>query len=221
MKALLLYGGWEGHEPQKVAKIFQRELKKKKVQVAMSDSLDALHNLSDLRKLDVILMHWTMGQMTPKQWQNLDKAVKGGVGFAGVHGGAGDSFRGNLNYQWMLGGQFLAHPHVGEYEVRLTEMNNPITNEMPTSFSYCSEQYYQLVDPGVNVLAKTTYDHDGHKIDMPCIWTKTWGKGRVFYSALGHVAKEFSEYPFVRRMTIKGFLWAAAGKTDRTKRKTT
>jgi hypothetical protein len=212
LKALIVHGGWEGHEPKQVAKIFERELKKAGVDVEVSNTLGALDKVSPLKQFDVIIPHWTMGEISLKQWQNLDKAVCGGVGVAGVHGGAGDAFRRNLSFQWMIGGQFVGHPHVGDYEVRLTETANPITAGMPTSFEYNSEQYYQIVDPGVNVLAATTYDYDGHKVDMPCIWTKTWGKGRVFYSALGHGAKEFITYPHMRKMTIRGMLWAAAGK---------
>ena len=209
MKALIYQGGWDGHTPDACAKTIATALKRKKVSVTVSDTLDCLNKISDLRKYDVIIPLWTMGGMTPKQNKNLLTAVRGGVGLAGFHGGMGDSMRGSLHYQWMTGGQFLEHPYVGKYEVYLTETANEITKGMPTRFEYDSEQYYMMVDPAVNVLAETLYDHDGHTVAMPVIWTKTWGKGRVFYSALGHVAKEFKTYKHVLDMTIRGILWAA------------
>lgn len=212
MKALIVYGGWDGHEPEEVSKIFEKALKGKGVDVERSDTLDSFLDAEKLQSLDVIVPHWTMGEITKEQWQGLDEAVRSGVGVAGVHGGMGDSMRRCLGFQWMAGGQFVGHPHVGDYEVYVTETTNPITAALPRRFAYNSEQYYQLVDPGVNVLAETLYDYDGHVITMPCIWTKTWGKGRVFYSALGHVAAEFQKYPHVLEMTVRGMLWAGEGK---------
>lgn len=217
MKALIVYGGWEGHEPKPVAQIIERELKKRGFTVSMSDTLDAFNKVTELKRYDVIIPHWTCGQISNDQWAALDKAVRSGVGVAGVHGGMGDSMRGCLGFQWMVGGQFVGHPHVGDYEVYLTETANPLTAGLPTVFSYNSEQYYMLVDPGVNVLAETAYDYDGHRIVHPVVWTKTWGKGRVFYSNLGHIAKEFRDHPHVLEMTMRGFLWAAEGKTAKAK----
>ena len=121
----------------------------------------------------------------------------------------GDAFRGRVEYQWLVGGQFLGHPYVGEYTVELTAAESPITKGMPKSFKYNSEQYYMGIDPVINLLAYTTYEFEGQKCKMPVMWTKTWGKGRVFYSALGHVAEEFRKYPDVLEMTTRGMLWAA------------
>jgi len=212
MKALIVYGGWDGHEPEAVSKIFESALQARGVEVERSNTLDSFLDAQKLQNLDVIIPHWTMGEITSDQWKGLREAVRSGVGVAGVHGGMGDSMRSCHGFQWMVGGQFLGHPHVGEYEVYVTETTNPITAALPRRFPYNSEQYYQLVDPGVNVLAETLYDYDDHVITMPCIWTKTWGKGRVFYSALGHVAEEFRKYPHVLEMTVRGMLWAAEGR---------
>ncbi len=210
MKALIVYGGWDGHEPDKVAKVFEKALVAKGVQVELSNTLDVLLDAGKLAGVNVIVPHWTMGKMTGEQWKGLTEAVRSGVGLAGVHGGAGDAFRENLDYQWMVGGQFVGHPHVGQYEVRLTPHKSPITDHLPQSFTYNSEQYYQLVDPGVAVLADTLYEFDGRRTIMPCVWVKSWGKGRVFYSALGHVAKEFADYPHVLEMTARGIVWAGS-----------
>ena len=211
-KALIVYGGWDGHQPKEVSEIFERELKANGFDVTRSDKLDPLADEEALKKLDLIVPMWTCGTMTPEQWKGLNGAVRSGVGLGGVHGGMGDAFRGNLEYEWMTGGQFVGHPTVGDYFVRLTGVNSPITDGMKSMFPYKSEQYYMTVDPGVTVLADTLYEYDGNRAVMPCIWTKTWGKGRVFYSAMGHCAKEFIDYPEVLAMSVRGMIWAAEGK---------
>ena len=212
MKALIVYGGWDGHEPGPVSEIIEKALVAKGFEVDRVGGLEPLADGEAVKQLDLICPIWTMGEMSGEQWQGLNEAVRSGVGFGGFHGGAGDAFRGNLEYQWMVGGQFVGHPHVGEYTVRMTGVKSPITEGSPSMFTYSSEQYYQIIDPGVTVLADTLYEHDGNRIILPCVWTKTWGKGRVFYSALGHCAKEFSDYPEMLAMTIRGMIWAAEGK---------
>lgn len=212
MKALIVQGGWQGHEPKPVSKIFEKSLKKEGVAVEVSDTLDALLDTTALRKLDLIVPMWTMGEISGEQWKSLDEAVRGGVGCGGVHGGMGDAFRSHLMYNWMVGGHFVGHPHVGDYEVRLTGEQSPITDGLPVSFPYNSEQYYMLTEPGNRVLADTVYEWDARRVVMPVVWTKTWGRGRIFYSSLGHVAREFKDYPHVLEMTIRGLLWAGEGK---------
>jgi len=212
MKALIVYGGWTGHDPKRVSAWLERELKKAGMSVERHDSLEALNNARKVQSMDLVVPVWTMGELSGKQWQNLDAAVRAGTGIGGVHGGAGDAFRGNLAYQWMIGGQFVGHPFSGKYEVFLTDTSHPITAGGPAVFEYESEQYYMTVDPGINVLANTVYHYDGHKIIHPVMWTKTWGKGRVFYNALGHCAKEFTTFRAVHKMTVRGLVWAAEGK---------
>lgn len=208
-KALVVWGGWDGHTPKETGEVLCEGLEERGWKVQVENSLAPLEDLKALKKLDVIIPVWTMGTMSKEQWEGLNGAVQAGVGCAGVHGGMGDAFRGNLGFQWMTGGQFVGHPHVGDYYVTLTDAKSPITKGMKKRFKYNSEQYYMLVDPGVRVLANTIYKYEGQKVVHPVIWTKTWGKGKVFYSALGHVAEEFRKYPDVLEMTLRGFEWAA------------
>ena len=161
-----------------------------------------------LSAFDLIIPNCSMGEIREEEASNLLSAVRSGTGLAGIHGGMCDAFRGCIEYQWMTGGQFLGHPHVGEYSVRLTRTDNPITKGLPAEFSYNSEQYYMMIDPSVEILAETTYHWDGKAVPMPVIWTREWGKGRVFYSALGHLPEEFDAYPTLFEMTIRGMLWA-------------
>ena len=138
-------------------------------------------------------------------------AVKNGTGIAGPHGGLGDSFRGNTSYLFMVGGQFVSHPGGQiEHEVNIIDNDDPITKGL-SDFSITTEQYYMLVDPGVDVLATTTFSGkyspwiDG--VVMPVVWKKMFGKGKVFYISIGHSVDNF-EITQVMEMMQRGIMWA-------------
>ncbi len=209
MKALIVWGGWEGHEPKQVAGVFEGVLKKRGFEVEVSGTLDSYLDAAKLKSLDLIVPEWTMGQISREQWQGLSEAVKSGVGVAGVHGGMGDSFRQNTEYQFMVGGQWVAHPGgVIDYRVHIVDHADPVTAGLD-NFDMHSEQYYLHVDPSNHVLAATTFEFNG--CTMPVAWKRTWGRGRVFYSSLGHVAKDF-DVPQALTIIERGMLWAAEGK---------
>lgn len=208
-KVLLLQGGWEGHQPKEVAELFEGELREKGFETQLESSLDILSDEVKLKEFSLIFPCWTMGEISNDQLQGLDAAVRSGVGLGGVHGGMGDAFHGCLTYEWMAGGHFVGHPYVGEYQVDVLDGEHPIMAGMSKTFSYNSEQYYMMTDPGIKVLAETDYVYENSTVKMPVVWIKSWGKGRVFYNALGHELREFNDYPAVREMTVRGLLWAA------------
>ena len=209
MKALIVYGGWKGHEPDKVAPILAKALGENDVEVELADTLDSLNELEPLLGLDLIVPVWTMGKLAGPQCQSLCGAVEAGVGIAGVHGGMGDSFREATLYQFMVGGQFVAHPGGQiDYRVHIVDHVDPITAGLG-HFDYHSEQYYMHVDPSNHVLATTMVEHNG--CTMPVVWKRAYGKGRVFYSSLGHAAAEF-DVPEALTIITRGMLWAAEGK---------
>jgi len=208
-RALFFQGGWNGHFPESIVHIFASELGHHGFQTDIEPSLELLADAEKLSRYAVIFPCWTMGSLSPEQGAGLQKAVRAGVGLAGIHGGMGDAFRGNLDYEWMVGGHFVGHPHVGEYSVRLTDRDHPITAGLPAEFTYESEQYYLLTDPAICLLAETDYLFEGRSCRMPVAWTRPWGKGRVFYSALGHHPDEFSRFPEALKLTLQGTLWAA------------
>jgi type 1 glutamine amidotransferase len=109
-KALISWGGWEGHEPQQCAEIFSALLRDEQYQVEIVNTLDCYLDVQYMQSLNLIVPVWTMSAITKEQAQGLLNAVKDGVGIAGAHGGLGDSFRANPDYQWMAGGQWVAHP---------------------------------------------------------------------------------------------------------------
>jgi type 1 glutamine amidotransferase len=213
--ALFIYGGWDGHEPLQTAKLFAGLLRAEGYQVELSDTLDVLHDADKLRALDLITPVWSMGKITEEQVKSLSQAVESGAGLAGWHGGMADSFRENTNYQFMVGGQWVAHPgNIIDYTVNITNANHPITAGIQ-DFAMHSEQYYMHVDPSNEVLATTTFSGeytpwiDG--VVMPVVWTRRWGAGRVAYCSLGHVTKDF-DVPEARELVKRCLLWASQGE---------
>ncbi len=214
-KALIVQGGWEGHEPKQVAAVFERELTTRGFEVEVSDTLEAFRN-TDLRRLSLIVPIWTMGRITGEQLGPVLDAVKGGVGLAGCHGGMCDAFRESTEWQWMTGGQWVAHPGDDgtDYTVRITQPDHFITAGSPGEFAVKSEQYYLHTDPSNTVLAVTRFPvadgpHVGNgSFDMPQLWTRLWGQGRVYYNALGHSAA-IVEQPDILPLMVRGLLWAA------------
>jgi type 1 glutamine amidotransferase len=210
--ALFVWGGWEGHEPKKGVDIFAPILEEQGYQVEVSDTLDAYLDEAKLSSLSLIVPVWTMGTITDAQERGLLAAVKSGVGLAGWHGCMGDSFRNNTAYQYMVGGQWVAHPgNIIDYTVNIVKHEDPIVAGLQ-DFSMHSEQYYMHVDPSNEVLATTTfndqYDPWISGTVMPVVWKKHWGEGRVFFSSLGHVASDFN-VPEAREIFKRGMLWAS------------
>jgi type 1 glutamine amidotransferase len=211
-RALITFGGWDGHEPRQTAELFAPLLQEKGFDVEVVDHLDAYTDRDKMKSLSLIVPVWTMASITREQEAGLLDAVKSGVGIAGWHGGMGDSFRNSTEYQWMVGGQWVAHPgNVIDYEVNVINHEDGITRGIP-NFKMHSEQYYMHVDPSNEVLATTIFDSPlapwVKGCVMPVVWKRRWGDGRVFYSSLGHVAKDF-DVPEAREIQLRGMMWAA------------
>ncbi len=211
-KALFVWGGWEGHEPKKGVDLFAPFLEQQGYEVEISDTLDAYLDKEKMSALSLVVPVWTMGTITKEQSQGLLEAVKSGVGIAGWHGCMADSFRNDTEYQFMVGGQWVAHPgNIIDYTVQVTRPDDPIVEGI-SEFAMHSEQYYMHIDPIVEVLATTTFGGEyapwiaGSVV--PVVWKKRWGEGKVFYSSLGHVAKDF-DVPEARTIMQRGMLWAS------------
>ena len=211
-KALMVWGGWEGHEPKQCVDIFAPLLEAEGYEVTISNTLDSYLDAEKMQSYNLISQVMTMSSITGEQANGLLEAIESGVGFAGWHGGMGDAFRDNVWYQFMVGGQWVAHPgNIIDYTVNITNHDDPITAGL-SDFQMHSEQYFMHVDPSIEVLATTTFsgEHcewiDG--VVMPVVWKKRWGAGKVFYCSLGHVSADF-DVPEAKEIVRRGLLWAA------------
>lgn len=212
--ALIVWGGWNGHTPKECADIVGPWLKSKGFRVVVSDTLEIYTNKRKMKNFDLIIPIWTMGEISGPQWAGLRDAIRNGAGVAGWHGGMCDSFRNNTDYQFMTGGQWVAHPGgIIPHRINITSPKDPIVKGLK-DFDMVSEQYYMHTDPSNEVLATTTFSGKHGNCPwikgavMPYVWKRTYGKGRVFYTALGHVANDF-KVPEALEIVKRGIQWAA------------
>ena len=215
-RALIVYGGWDGHRPREVGELLSRVLREDGFNVETSDSLAALSDERRLRGLDLLVPHWTMGNVSDAELAPCLAAVRfGALNIAGCHGGMCDAFRESTAWHFMTGGQWVAHPGDDgtRYRVNIASGASPITDGVG-DFDVVSEQYYMHVDPAVRVLATTRFPvadgpHVGNgQVDMPVLWTKLYGKGRVFYSSIGHTPQAVAAEPHLTLLR-RGMRWAA------------
>ncbi|MDP6453245.1 MAG: ThuA domain-containing protein [SAR202 cluster bacterium] len=217
----MVWGGWPGHSPKECTELFGPWLEEQGYDVEITDSMDVYLDLDKLKALSLIVPVWTQGEITREQTSNLLEAIASGVGISGWHGCMADSYRTAVDYQFMVGGQWVSHPGgYIDYEVNITDHDDPITTGLD-DFSMHTEQYYMHVDPSNEVLATTTFKGDQQisgmapypspwiaGCEMPAVWKRRWGEGRVFYSSLGHKLDDF-EVPEVMEITRRGMLWAS------------
>ena len=210
-QALIVWGGWNGHTPKECADVVAGMLRGDGFEVFIEDTTEAFADPA-LKDMHLIVPIYTMSTMEKEEVTNLCAAVESGVGLAGFHGGMCDAFRNEVAYQFMTGGQWVAHPgNIIDYRVRVTRPDDPVMQGIE-DFAYRSEQYYMHVDPNNEVLAETTFTGEhapwiaGHT--MPVVWKRRHGAGRVFYSSLGHRVEEF-ENQSMKTILHRGLLWAA------------
>ncbi|MEO1237556.1 MAG: ThuA domain-containing protein [Planctomycetota bacterium] len=216
-RALIVYGGWDGHTPKQSAEVFAPLLAEARFEVELRDTLDVYLDADLLGSLSLIVPIWTMDKISDAQWAGLNDAVASGVGLAGFHGGMIDAFRENTDYQFMTGAQWVAHPGncIERHTVYVEDTGHPITAGLSDFELLDTEQYYCHHDPGNTVLCTTVFDQ-GHgdpsrytqNAVLPYAWTKTWGKARVFGACWGHTYKDF-DVPEAKEIVRRGMVWAS------------
>lgn len=215
-KALVVRGGWEGHDPVATTDLFIPFLKESGFEAHVEDTLEVYADEDFMTEVDLIVQCWTMGEILPAEVDGLREAIERGTGFAGWHGGIIDSFRITSDYLHFMGAQFAAHPNdLVRHSVQIVpeHAEHEIVKGIDQQFSLTTEQYWVLTDPLNEVLATTTipageatpWDRD---VVSPAVWTRRWGAGKIFVSAIGHQLVDF-DVPQVREITQRGLLWAA------------
>ncbi len=212
-RALITWGGWPGHEPDKVAALFAGWLRDAGMEVSVHDTLACFDDPAAVALNDLIVPVWTMSTIAKEQAQAVADAVAAGSGIAGCHGGMCDAFRNDVTWQFLTGAQWVAHPGNDgvEYGVRITSDHEVVAGI--ADFAVQTEQYYLHVDPAVQIHAVCDFPVvDGpHAVNgpvaMPVVYTKGWGEGRVYYNALGHQANVIDHGP-AAELLRRGLLWA-------------
>jgi type 1 glutamine amidotransferase len=212
-QALVVWGGWDGHSPEEMARRATTWLEQDGFAVETTTDLDVYAGLSERDDVDLIVQAVTMAELGPAAEAGLLDAVRRGVGLAGWHGGLCDSFRASCSYQFLTGGQWVAHPGGSSLDYTIDLLgDDPITAGLQ-GFNLTGEQYYLHVDPAVEVLATTTFlgteaEPWTKGVVMPVMWKKSWGAGRVFYASFGHHPAEL-DVPEVETLLRRGMQWAS------------
>lgn len=142
---------------------------------------------SRLKSYDVIVLYWTGGEISDFQLNGLSNFINIGGGLVGIHS-ATDAFHNNPCYEAMIGGRLFMHKDFRKYHVSVTNSQHPITKDLD-EFWVEDEQYIMDYDHRVNVLCSALWKGQ----TMPVAWTKKWGKGRIYYLALGHRSDAWHE----------------------------
>jgi type 1 glutamine amidotransferase len=214
-QALVVRGGWEGHNPVEATERFIPFLKENGFAVEVHDGPEVYTDADKLAQTDLVVQCYTQGVATDEQVAGLSAAVLAGTGLAGWHGGIVDSFRGSPDYLHLTGGQWAAHPGgFVPYEVQVVpeRADHPIVVGLDR-WSLDTEQYWVLSDGLNDVLATSLFEAGPDtpwREDMvaPMVWTRQWGRGKVFVSTIGHKLEDL-DVPDVRMLTERGLLWAA------------
>ena len=226
-KALVVRGGWDGHQPTETTNVFIPFLRANDYEVHIEESSEIYADQEFMSGIDLVQQTNTMNTIKKEEFQGLQNAIIGGTGFAGWHGGIADSYRNTSDYLQMVGGQFANHPGkhpdecIGEqsdnyvpHSINFTALgkSHPITQGM-SDFELTTEQYWVLHDSYNNVLATTTqkvrpWDPWDREITSPAIWTRNWGNGKIFVITCGHNL-EIVLNPNVKQIIERGLMWAS------------
>jgi type 1 glutamine amidotransferase len=225
--ALVVRGGWDGHQPVEATELFIPFLKENGYDVRVEESPKIYADARYMGTVDLIVQCMTMSTIERAEFEGLRAAVENGAGLAGWHGGIADSYRNTSDYLHLIGGQFACHPgkqpeeRSGEqsdnyvpYAINMlpAAADHPITRGI-SDFELVTEQYWVLADDYIDVLATTTqkvreWDPWHREVTSPAIWTRLWGQGKIFVSTPGHRVEILQEAN-VRSIIERGMLWAS------------
>lgn len=214
--ALVVRGGWDGHDPVGTTDVFVPFLRDSGFDVTIEESLEIYADDDVMAHTDLIVQSWTMGDILVDEMHGLRVAVENGTGLVGWHGGLLDAFRNATDFQHIVGGQFVAHPDDfvdHEIVVAPEHADHEIVRGVPPRIALHTEQYWVQHDAACDVLMTTTHrprpDAPWHEpVTVPVAWARRWGKGRVFACTVGHSTEEL-EHPAIHRLITQALLWAS------------
>ena len=225
--ALVVRGGWEGHQPVQATEVFVPFLERSGFEVRIEESNEVYADAEAMERTDLIVQCVTMSDISDAAVRGLRAAVEAGTGLAGWHGGIADSYRRSADYVQLVGGQFVTHPAKPPVErsggaednflahtIEVTDLGR--SSEIMAGIEridLTTEQYWVVSDDLNYVLATTTHPvaphHPWHRaVTTPAVWTRLWGRGRVFVATPGHDPAVLRD-PSLRTVVERGLLWAS------------
>ncbi|CAM5285111.1 hypothetical protein STENM223S_11490 [Streptomyces tendae] len=215
-KALVVRGGWEGHDPVGCTEEVMPALERAGFEIAVAEDLAVYEDADVLAATDLVVHSWSEGGLTADQEANLVGAVEAGTGFAGWHGGVVATNVADPRYLRMVGGRFLWHPEgFQKFTVRIAaapDRDGAITEGI-ADYDVETEHYWVLTDSlntvlATSVLTPEAADPWDGPVEFPVVWTRRWGAGRVFVCTLGHRVADL-RVPQTAAIVRRGLVWAA------------
>ncbi|MDN5202239.1 ThuA domain-containing protein [Fulvivirgaceae bacterium BMA10] len=176
-----------------------------------------------LEKFDVILMNNIPPKLTEEEMLGLTKAIEEGKPFLGIHAISAtykmDQPQKKLIFD-IIGAEFIRHPPIHEFKVNITQPDTDITMNLPDFDIYDEMYFFKSIKPDINILMTSTYEGDdvsgqdwennfGKSKSTPVTWTRKYGKGKVFYTSLGHSIGAVTNRYF-QQVILNGLLWLTA-----------
>ena len=174
-----------------------------------SDSL-----ISKIQKYDAVIFLSPSGDIFNKIQQEIfKKYIQNGGGFVGIHGATTAEY----DWQWygnMIGAYFDNHPKQQNETIYIVDHNHPATTFLENSWHTFDEWYnFNKLSKDINILMtldETSYTGGKHGNYHPIAWYHNYDGGRVFYTALGHADKSYTDPLFLKH--ILGGIHYAIGK---------
>ena len=182
-KKILLYQGGRYYGTEKNHKAFQNILAD--YIVDNYENVDVFSN-RDFFDYSTMIFFSQEGEFTKEQENNVFEFISSGKGFIGLHG-ASASFKSHPKYFEMLGGKFIGHKEPIKFDIKIIDSNHQITKGL-SNFTFKDEPYRHdfSMAKDLHVLAEADYRDPDDPAPEPIMWVKPYGKGKVFFCALGH-----------------------------------
>lgn len=165
----------------------------------------------------IIFLSTTMDVLNTEQEKAMERYIRGGGGFVGVHAAA------DTEYDWpwynkLVGAYFKSHPNnpnVREAVINVTDKSHAATENLPDKWKRTDEWYnYKSINPDLKVLAsldETTYQGGENGDNHPIIWYHEYDGGRAFYTGGGHTKESFQDPVFLQHL-LGGIQYAMGGE---------
>lgn len=189
------------HDSEKLADILSQEFFKDGINITYSTNPDDLLR-EDMNLYDGLILYANYDSITKPQEKALLRYVHSGKGFIPLHC-ASYCFRNSPEVVELIGGQFKSHNY-DSFKAVILKPDHPVMKDVP-AFTTKDETYvHDKLSKNIEVLTERV-EGDHHE---PYTWVRTYGEGRVFYTAYGHDENTWSNPGFLK-LVHNGILWAA------------
>jgi len=190
------------HDPESMFPLLASKLARRGIQLTYVRTADEAFDPVRLRYYDALMIYGDQGTLTPAQEKVLTDFVEGGKGLLAIHSASGE-FTNSEKYISMIGGQLLRAGAGGDFTAEIVSADHPVMKGLKP-FATWDETF---VHTKQNTTDRTVLMErvDGTERE-PYTWVRTQGRGRVFYTALGHDTRTWGQVEFAD-LLANGVIW--------------